>query len=81
VWKLVLILPQLYYPYLLMNKKRYVGLLWTNPNKHDKMDSKVSVCVGYEQQYSTCDSRCWCSHMSVALVQVEPHVSPLSISW
>lgn len=23
-----------------MNKKRYAGLLWTNPHKHDKMDSK-----------------------------------------
>lgn len=23
-----------------MNKKRYAGLLWTNPDKHDKMDSK-----------------------------------------
>lgn len=31
---------QVYYPYLLINKKRYAGLLWTNPDKHDKMDSK-----------------------------------------
>ena len=23
-----------------MNKKRYAGLLWTNPEKHDKLDSK-----------------------------------------
>ena len=29
-----------YYPYLLMNKKRYAGLLWTNTEKHDKMDCK-----------------------------------------
>lgn len=29
-----------YHPYLLMNKKRYAGLLWTNPNKYDKMDCK-----------------------------------------
>ena len=29
-----------YHPYLLMNKKRYAGLLWTNPDKHDKMDCK-----------------------------------------
>lgn len=34
---------KVYFPYLLMNKKRYAGLLWTNPNKHDKMDSKVRV--------------------------------------
>lgn len=32
---------KVYFPYLLMNKKRYAGLLWTNPDKHDKIDSKV----------------------------------------
>ncbi|PNW88124.1 hypothetical protein CHLRE_01g015250v5 [Chlamydomonas reinhardtii] len=31
---------KVYYPYLLMNKKRYAGLLWTRPETHDKMDSK-----------------------------------------
>jgi DNA polymerase delta subunit 1 len=31
---------KVYYPYLLMNKKRYAGLLWTNPNKYDKLDAK-----------------------------------------
>eukprot|EP01061_Rhynchopus_euleeides_P015934 TRINITY_DN27062_c1_g2_i1.p1 TRINITY_DN27062_c1_g2~~TRINITY_DN27062_c1_g2_i1.p1 ORF type:complete len:1080 (+),score=457.47 TRINITY_DN27062_c1_g2_i1:100-3240(+) len=29
-----------YLPYLLMNKKRYAGLLWTNPDHHDKIDAK-----------------------------------------
>jgi len=29
-----------YFPYLLMNKKRYAGLLWTNTTTHDKMDCK-----------------------------------------
>lgn len=33
-------LHQVYFPYLLINKKRYAGLLWTNPESHDKMDSK-----------------------------------------
>ena len=31
---------KVYCPYLLMNKKRYAGLLYTNPNKHDKIDAK-----------------------------------------
>jgi DNA polymerase delta subunit 1 len=31
---------KVYYPYLLMNKKRYAGLLWTSPDKYDKMDCK-----------------------------------------
>ena len=32
---------QVYNPYLLINKKRYAGLLWTSPGKWDKMDAKV----------------------------------------
>ena len=31
---------KVYCPYLLMNKKRYAGLYWTKPEKHDKMDCK-----------------------------------------
>ncbi|XP_014787230.1 DNA polymerase delta catalytic subunit [Octopus bimaculoides] len=31
---------KVYFPYLLINKKRYAGLYWTNPNKYDKMDCK-----------------------------------------
>ena len=31
---------KVYFPYLLINKKRYAGLYWTNPAKYDKMDTK-----------------------------------------
>lgn len=31
---------KVYWPYLLMNKKRYAGLYWTNPDKWDHMDTK-----------------------------------------
>ena len=31
---------KVYFPYLLINKKRYAGLYWTKPDKHDKMDAK-----------------------------------------
>lgn len=31
---------KVYFPYLLMNRKRYAGLYWTNPDKYDKMDAK-----------------------------------------
>merc|ERR1719375_1993049 len=31
---------KVYCPYLLMNKKRYAGLYWTNPVKYDKLDTK-----------------------------------------
>lgn len=31
---------KVYWPYLLINKKRYAGLYWTKPEKHDKMDCK-----------------------------------------
>ena len=32
---------KVYFPYLLMSKKRYAGLLWTRPEQWDKMDTKV----------------------------------------
>ena len=31
---------KVYFPYLLINKKRYAGLYWTRADKHDKMDTK-----------------------------------------
>jgi DNA polymerase delta subunit 1 len=31
---------KVYCPYLLMNKKRYAGLLWTKPDRWDKIDAK-----------------------------------------
>ena len=31
---------KVYFPYMLMNKKRYAGLLWTQPDKYDKLDVK-----------------------------------------
>jgi DNA polymerase delta subunit 1 len=31
---------KVYFPYLLISKKRYAGLYWTKPDKHDKMDAK-----------------------------------------
>ncbi|VDO52257.1 unnamed protein product [Haemonchus placei] len=34
---------KVYFPYLLINKKRYAGLYFTKPDKHDKMDCKASL--------------------------------------
>jgi DNA polymerase delta subunit 1 len=31
---------KVYFPYLLMNKKRYAGLMWTEIEKYDKLDTK-----------------------------------------
>lgn len=31
---------KVYFPYLLINKKRYAGLYWTKPETYDKMDTK-----------------------------------------
>jgi DNA polymerase delta subunit 1 len=31
---------KVYFPYLLINKKRYAGLYWTKPEIHDKLDAK-----------------------------------------
>ena len=32
---------EVFWPYLLINKKRYAGLLWENADKYTKMDCKV----------------------------------------
>ena len=37
---MVLFFCQVYFPYLLINKKRYAGLYFTRPEVHDKMDCK-----------------------------------------
>ena len=36
---------KVYFPYLLINKKRYAGLYWTQPDHYDKMDCKGIVTV------------------------------------
>lgn len=35
-----LLVEKVYFPFLLINKKRYAGLLWTKPDKYDKIDAK-----------------------------------------
>ena len=40
IWKSILQNLQVYYPYILFNRKRYAGLLWTNPDHYDKIDTK-----------------------------------------
>lgn len=36
---------KVYFPYLLISKKRYAGLYWTKPDRYDKMDTKgIEVC-------------------------------------
>ena len=36
---------KVYYPYLLINKKRYAGLFWTKTDKYDKLDQKGLASV------------------------------------
>lgn len=31
---------KVYFPYLLMKKKKYAGVIWTRPDKYDKIDTK-----------------------------------------
>ena len=46
---------KVYFPYLLISKKRYAGLYWTRPEKYDKMDSKgIEVC-SYSSHISPAD--------------------------
>ena len=43
---------QVYFPYLLISKKRYAGLYFTKADKHDKMDCKgiETVSLSFFQQ-------------------------------
>lgn len=43
---------KVYFPYLLINKKRYAGLYWTKPEKYDKMDSKGIEVLLHNQGYA-----------------------------
>ena len=46
----------MYCPYLLISKKRYAGLLYTNPDKHDKMDSKVQPLASTSSSDGSCSA-------------------------
>lgn len=44
---------KVYFPYLLISKKRYAGLYWTRPEKYDKMDTKgIEVCPAYHLSHA-----------------------------
>ena len=49
---------KVYYPYLLISKKRYAGLYWTKPEKWDKMDTK-GIEVGRAR------GSIWLTHISL----------------
>lgn len=42
---------KVYFPYLLISKKRYAGLYWTNPDKYDKMDTKGKHIMSSRNQF------------------------------
>jgi DNA polymerase family B len=59
---------QVYCPYLLISKKRYAGLLYTNPDKHDKMDSKVQPLAEHIWD-------CWVMLCTVAQAHAALHLA------
>ena len=56
---------KVYCPYLLMSKKRYAGLLWTQPTHWDKMDTKARFCA--------CSCRMSKQPCQSNLLQHQPH--------
>ena len=51
---------KVYYPYLLINKKRYAGLYWTKVEKYDKMDSKgIEACLRAPNFYRSFNLTRW----------------------
>jgi DNA polymerase elongation subunit (family B) len=49
---------KVYFPYLLISKKRYAGLYWTKPDKWDKMDTKGIEVRRYIIGHTCCWSHC-----------------------
>src|ERR1700761_3456699 len=54
---------KVYFPYLLITKKRYAGLLWTRPEKHDKLDAKGIQMVRRDNCALTRNVISTCLHM------------------
>ena len=44
---------KVYFPYLLISKKRYAGLYWTKPDTYDKMDTKARACAALQRLSAT----------------------------
>jgi DNA polymerase delta subunit 1 len=49
---------KVYFPYLLISKKRYAGLYWTRPEKYDKMDAKGIEVRLSKPLHDTISSKC-----------------------
>ena len=67
---------QVYNPYLLISKKRYAGLLWTKPDKWDKIDTKGIETVRRDNCllvrthcYLSCRLAAWLRHRAGCLAQ------------
>lgn len=45
---------KVYFPYLLISKKRYAGLYWTRPEKWDKMDTKGIEVSQWSPEFRKC---------------------------
>ena len=62
----------MYFPYLLINKKRYAGLYWTKPTIHDKMDAKGIVTVRRDNCPLVVRTINTCLHKVVAALDSSP---------
>ncbi|KAL0449857.1 UNVERIFIED_CONTAM: DNA polymerase delta catalytic subunit [Sesamum latifolium] len=61
---------KIYYPYLLISKKRYAGLYWTNPKKFDKMDTKERDIPGAVQYVKNTISDLLMNRMDLSLLVI-----------
>ena len=74
-------LPQVYKPYLLMNKKRYAGLLWTNSEKYDKMDTKVHTSAQLKSMHNLDLEHPYLSKRFMQAFTLEYPKLPSNIYW
>ena len=64
---------KVYWPYLLISKKRYAGLLWTKPEKYDKMDTKG---MNEDRLSKSEGTRIIRSMVTLKWIEVAPTVAP-----
>ncbi|KAJ2934802.1 hypothetical protein H1R20_g2209, partial [Candolleomyces eurysporus] len=72
---------KVYYPYLLINKKRYAGLYWTKAEKWDKMDAKgIETGVNYDRNVLAQDAHRYAKQTIADLLQNKIDMSQLVIT-
>lgn len=71
---------KVYYPYILLNKKRYAGCYYTRPDKYDKVDTKGMEnvrrdnCMFIREILDTCLRFILVEHKNQGILRATEHI-------